>query len=328
MMMKRRMTAKFLWLFLAAALPLPNAFAQAYPTKPIRIFTSAPAGPYDIVLRGFSPALTQSLGQGIVIENRTGANYVPLGEACAKATPDGYTLCTGDIYTTVLNVHAYSKLPYSAKDFAPVIFFGYLYAALIVHPSVPVNSLQELLALAKAKPESITFGTSGPATNGSMYVDYWNKNGTASFLNISYKSFVQALNAVVSGEVQATIFGAGQAMAQVRAGKAKALAIIGGTRTKMAPGVPTIKEAGVDLTIANWGGVLAPTGTPREIIMRINGEFKKLITDPVLREKFLEGQGFEQAPPSGGTPEEFGAFLQAEHQKLARIVQVTGLRLD
>jgi len=326
--MKHPTKWQFLALVVAAALPLPQVFAQAYPAKPIRIYTSAPAGPYDIVLRGFSPTLNQALGQPLIIENRTGANYVPLGESCARATPDGYTLCTGDVYTTVLNVHAYSHLSYSAKDFVPIIHFGYLYAALIVNPSLPVNSLQELLALAKQKPDTIAFGTPGPATNASMYVEYWRKNHTASFLNVPYKSFVQSLNAVVSGEVQATIFGTGQAMSQVRAGKAKALAIIGQTRTKNAPGVPTIKEAGVDLTISNWGGVLAPTGTPREVITRINAEFKKAINDPVLREKYLEGQGFEQAPPSGGTPEEFGAFLQAEHEKLGRIVKLTGLRLD
>lgn len=321
---------KFCGLFaLLAALAAPlTAFGQAYPAKPIRIFTSAPAGPYDVVLRGFSPALNQALGQPLVIDNRTGANYVPLGEACARATPDGYTLCTADLYATVLNVHAYSKLPYAPKDFTPIIHFGYLYSLLIVHPSVPANSLAELLALAKAKPDTLNFGTPGPATNSSMYVDYWKKTGVASFQNIGYKSFVQTLNAVVSGEVQAAIFGVGQSMAQVRAGRAKALAVVGATRTKAAPGVPTLAEAGVDMTIANWGGMIAPTGTPREVIDRINAEFKKCINDPVLREKYLEGQGFEQAPPSGGTPEEFAAFLAAEHQKIARIVQVIGLRLD
>jgi tripartite-type tricarboxylate transporter receptor subunit TctC len=203
-----------------------------------------------------------------------------------------------------------------------------LYAALIVHPSLQVNTLQELFALAKQKPNAIAFGTPGPATNASMYVEYWRKNGTASFLNVPYKSFVQSLNAVVSGEVQATIFGAGQAMAQVRAGKAKALAMIGQARAKNAPNVPTIKEAGVDLTILNWGGLLGPAGISREVVTRMNAEFKKAINDPVLREKYLEGQGFEQAPPSGGTPEDFGAFLQAEHEKIARIVTITGLRLD
>ncbi len=319
---------RFVVFALAAALPLAHALAQSYPAKPIRILTSAVAGPYDLVLRGFSPALQQSLGQPVIIDNRTGANYVPLGDACAKANPDGYTLCTADLYATVLNVHAYSKLPYGPKDFAPVIHFGYLYSALIVNPSVPANTLQELFALARAKPGSINFGTPGPATNSSMYVDYWNRKGIASFQNISYKSFVQALQAVVSGEVQATIFGVGQAMAQVRAGKAKALAIIGETRTNMAPGVPTMSEAGEPLVIENFGGVIAPAGTARDVILRINSEFKKLIADPVLKEKFLLAQGFEQAPPSGGSPEEFAAFLEAEHRKIDGIVKVTGLRLD
>ena len=132
---------------IAAAIP-GAAFAQAYPSKPIRIFTSAAAGPYDIALRGILPTLQQSLGQAIIIENRTGANYVPLGEGCAKATPDGYSLCTGDVYTTVLNVQAYSSLPYNAKSFTPIIHFGYLYSALLVHPSVPANNLQEQIGRA------------------------------------------------------------------------------------------------------------------------------------------------------------------------------------
>ena len=323
---------KYLMVGTLAALPLSlsisQALAQAYPSKPVRIYTSAPAGPYDIVLRGISPALQQSLGQSIVIENKTGANYVPLGEICAKAAPDGYNLCTGDIYTTVLNVQAYSKLPYGANDFAPIIHFGYLYSALIVHPSVQANSLGELLALAKAKPDAYNFGTPGPATNSSMYVNYWKKANVASFQNIAYKSFVQSLNAVVSGEVHAAIFGLGQSMAQVRAGKVKALAIIGLGPSKLSPGVPTFSEAGVDLNILNWGGLLGPTGLPRDLVMRWNGEIKKVLANPALREKVVEGQGFEQMPPSGGSPEEFASFLQSEHTKLAKIVQITGLRLD
>lgn len=305
-----------------------QAAAQAYPAKPIRISTSAPAGPYDIVLRGIAPALQQSLGQPIVIENRTGANYVPLGEGCARSTPDGYNLCTGDVYTTVLNVQAYSKLSYGAKDFTPIIHFGYLYSALIVHPSVQANNLKELLALAKAKPDAYNFGTPGPATNSSMYVDYWKKTNVAAFQNIAYKSFVQSLNAVVSGEVHAAIFGLGQSMNQARAGKVKALAIIGEGPSKLAPGIPTFREAGVDLTILNWGGLLGPAGLPRDVVTRWNGEMKKVLADPVLREKFVEGQGFEQAPPSGGSPEEFATFLANEHTKLAGIVKITGLKLD
>lgn len=311
-----------------APVALSQALAQSYPSKPLRIYTSAPAGPYDIVLRGISPSLQQGLGQPIVIENKTGANYVPLGEICARSTPDGYNLCTGDVYTTVLNVQAYNKLPYGAKDFSPIIHFGYLYSALIVHPSVPANNLRELLALAKAKPDAYNFGTPGPATNSSMYVDYWKKTNVASFQNIAYKSFVQSLNAVVSGEVHAAIFGLGQSMNQARAGKVKALAIIGEGPSKLAPGVPTFREAGVDLTILNWGGLLGPLGLPRDIVMRWNGEMKKVLADTALREKFVEAQGFEQTPPSGGSPEEFASFLQAEHSKLAGIVKITGLRLD
>ena len=162
--MRQSINHLFAGVFAAVSLSftVSQAVAQAYPTKPIRIYTSAPAGPYDIALRGISPMLQQALGQPIVIENKTGANYVPLGEICARSNPDGYSLCTGDVYTTVLNVQAYSKLPYGAKDFSPIIHFGYLYSALIVHPSVPANTLRELLALAKAKPDAYNFGTPGP----------------------------------------------------------------------------------------------------------------------------------------------------------------------
>jgi tripartite-type tricarboxylate transporter receptor subunit TctC len=310
------------------ALLASGAIAQGYPSKPVRISTSAAAGPYDIALRGVLPALQQSLGQAVIVENRTGANYVPLGEWCAKAPPDGYSLCTADLYATVLNVQAYSQLPYNARSFAPIIHFGYLYSGLIAHPSVPANNLQELLALAKAKPDSLNFGTPGPATNSTMYVEYWRKAGTASFQNIAYKSFVQSLNAVISGEVQVALFALGQSAAQARGGKVKLLAVIGEGRSKLAPNVPTFREQGVDLTILNWGGMIGPAGLPRDIVMRWNGEFKKLLADTALREKTFESQGFEQQPPSGGSPEEFASFLQAEHAKVAQIVKVTGLKLD
>ena len=313
----------------AAILSLHSASqAQSWPAKPIRILTSAPAGPYDIALRGLTPTLGQALGQTVVVENRTGGNYVPLGEACVRANPDGYTLCTADIYTTILNTHAFARPAYAVKDFLPIIHFGHLYSALILHPSVPANSLAELLALAKAKPESIAFGTPGPATNSAMYVDYWKKNQGIAFLNVPYKAFTQAVNAVISGEIQVSLYGLGQAMNQVRAGKVKAIAITGEQRSRFAPHLPTFLESGIDLTIANWGGFAAPVGTSRDVIVRLNMEIKKVISDPVLKEKFLDGQGFDQAAPSGGTPEEFGVFLRSEDEKFARIVKITGLRLD
>jgi tripartite-type tricarboxylate transporter receptor subunit TctC len=305
-----------------------SAFAQSYPSKPVRIYTSAPAGPYDIVMRGFAPSLGLALGQAVVIENRTGGNYVPLGEACVRATPDGHTLCTGDIYSISLNAHAFAKAPYQLKDFTPIIHFGYLYAALIVHPSVKANTIQELFALAKAKPEALTFATPGPATNSSMYVDYFKKSMGVAFLNVPYKSFVQSLQAVVAGESHATIFGIGQAMNMAKAGKVRALAITGEQRSQFAPQLPTLVESGVDINISNWGGIMGPAGLPREVVLRMNGELKKLIADPVLKQRFLDGQTFEQTPPSGGTPEQFAAFLKAEDAKFERLVKTLGLRLD
>jgi tripartite-type tricarboxylate transporter receptor subunit TctC len=305
-----------------------GALAQGYPSKQVRILTSAPSGPYDVMLRAISTPLQASLGQAIVIDNRVGANYVPLAEACARAAPDGYTLCTADLNANVLNLHTFSKLPFAMKDFTPIVHFGYLYSALIVNPSVPANSLKELLALAKAKPDGVNFGTAGPGSTASIYVEYWKKTGVASFQNVGYKSFPQAMQAVIAGEVQATTFALGGAMAQARGGRVKAIAIVGHTRSKLAPDVPTLEEAGMDLTLTNFGGMLGPAGLSRDVVMRWNGEFRKLLANPEIRQKAFENQGFEQQPPSGGTPEEFAAYLQAEDAKIARVVKLIGLRLD
>ena len=217
------------------------ALAQGYPSKQVRILTSAPAGPYDIMLRAISSALQTSLGQTVVIENRVGANYLPLAEASAKAAPDGYTLCTADLNANVLNLHVFSKVPFAAKDFTPIVHFGYLCSALIVHPSVPANTLKEFLALARAKPGGINFGSPGPGSTASIYVEYWKKIGIASFQNVGYKSFVQSMNAVVTGEVHASTFALGGAMAQARARKVKALAIVGLGRSRLGPRGPTLR---------------------------------------------------------------------------------------
>lgn len=327
--MRTRTSQLLLAIALLGACALIGAAAQSYPTKPVRILTSAAGGPYDTVMRGFSVPLAEALGQSVVIENRTGGNYVPLGESCARAAPDGYTLCTADAYTTSLNPHVYSKLPYnSLRDFAPIIHFGYLYSAVIVHPSVPANSIQELLALVKAKPDALAFGTSGVATNSSIYVEYLRKNAGISFLNVPYKTFVQALNAVVAGEVQVSLYALGPSMAMARGGRVRALAVTGDRHSQFAPSLPTLGEAGVDINVSNWGGIVAPAGTPREIVMRLNAEFRRLIADPVVKQKYLDGQTFEQAPPSGGTPEQFAAFLKEEDEKFGRLAKFLGLRLD
>jgi tripartite-type tricarboxylate transporter receptor subunit TctC len=312
----------------ALALASAHAAAQNWPAKPIRVYTSAPGGPYDTVMRGLGVPLGQNLGQPIVVENRSGGNYVPLGRECARAAPDGYVLCTADVYIISFNPHAFATPPYQLKDFTPIIHWGHLPAAVIVHPSVPANSLQELLALAKAKPGAITFGTPGPATNSSMYVEYFQKNMGVNFLNVPYKNFVSSLQAVITGEVNVAIFGLGMSLTQAKAGKVKPLAITGEQRSQFAPHIPTIMESGVDMNIANWGGMVGPAGLPRDIVLRLNGEVRKLISDPVLKQKYLDAQTFEQQPPAGGTPEQFAAFLQAEDRKFERLAKTIGLRIE
>ena len=314
-------------LALAIAIVPSAAIAQTYPTKPVRILTSTPGGPYDVVMRGMAGPLGQALGQAVIIENRVGGSFIPLADACAHAPPDGHTLCTSDSFAQSLNPLLFSKLPYDpGKDFAPIIFIGSLSSAVVVNPSLAVKDIHELLALARSKPGSLSFATAGPASNSNLYVEYLRKEKGIHFLNVPYKSFPQGLAAVVAGEVQAATFALGGALAQAKAGKVRLLAVTSPRRSAFAPDVPALGEAGVEVAINTWIGVLGPAGLARPIVLRLNSEFKKLLADRALVAKFVMGQGFEPTPPSGGSPEELAAFIRADRENYARVVKIVGLK--
>ena len=228
--------------FLAIALALAGAAVteaaaqQRWPTKPIRIFTSTPGGPYDVIMRGMSGPLGQALGQPIVIENRTGGSFIPLAEGCAHATPDGHTLCTSDSFAQSLNPLLFSKLPYDPeKDFTPIIFIGALNSGVLVNAAVPVKDIHDLLAQAKAKPGGFSFATAGPASNSNLYVEYLRKERGIAFLNVPYKSFPQGMSAAIAGEVNLAMFAIGQALAQAKSGKVRVIAVSSPQRSIFAP---------------------------------------------------------------------------------------------
>ncbi len=307
------------------------AHAQTYPTKQVRIISGVIAGgPGDTANRGAAQVLSQALGQAFVVENRLGAEGMIAGEACARSAPDGYTLCMFDGHEIALNPVMRTKMTYDpVKDMTPVMHLGFAAAAILVHPSVPANSLKELFDLARAKPDTINWGSSGLASPGNLYIE-WLKNAKGiRFHNVPYKSAVEAMRAVLAGEIDVTSFIAGASAPQVRAGKFKALAVASNERSPYLPDVPTFKEAGMDIAIITWFGMMAPTGTPREVVQRLNTVLAKdLFGNAAMRDKYLTTPGTQVSPPAGASPEAFAEFLKAQREMYAGIVKVTGVRIE
>ena len=315
----------------AAALAAPLAVhAQAYPTKAVRIIVPHPVGgPGDIPPRGFAAGLTQVMGQAFVVENRDGADGVIGADACAKAAPDGYNICSMSNGVTIVNSVLRPKLSYDPfKDFVGVVQTGTLYSMLMATPSVPANSMVELVALLKAKPESITMGTYGAINMAAMVGQFTKSRMGAPFYNIPYKSSSQALNAALAGDVQVVAFALGAASTHIKAGKMKPLAINSEKRLPSFPNVPTLKETGIDVNYRSWFAFFAPAALPRDIVRRLNTEVAKMIADPVFKAKFLTSQGLETDFPTAASPEEFAKFLLEEREDFIRLVKVANIPIQ
>jgi tripartite-type tricarboxylate transporter receptor subunit TctC len=314
----------------ALALATLSAQAQTYPTRPVRVLLGVAAGgPQDAIARGSAQILQGALGQPFVVENRPGADGIIAGEACAKAPPDGYTICTNDNWAMALNPLTRLKLPYDPmKDLAPIIHYGTLSVAVLARPTVAQNSMKEVFDYLKANPGKVSWGSYGVSSATNLYMEYFKRAKGIEFLNVPYKSASLTFPAMLAGEVDMAYLAIGLAAQSVKAGKAKALAVVGPTqRSPILPDVPTWSEAGMELNIATWFGLFAPTGTPREAITRLNGELAKgLFNTPAMKEKFLTGLGMAVEPPAGGTPEQLGALVAAEHEKLTKLVKLIGIK--
>lgn len=303
------------------ALTCGQCMAQSYPVKPVRmLISSAPGGPVDLGMRGMAEYLRQELGQPVIIENQGAADGIVAAQTFARATPDGYTLLHTSAGPISLNPVIYPKLPYDPPvDFTPVAMTGQFNSVMIVNANVPVASFRELLALAKAKPGSLSWGAAGTNGTSNMYAEWFRHTLGIDFYNVPYKNNVQTLAATASGEVQGTLFALGGASGQARAGKVKILAAISEQRLAAMPNLPTIKEEGVDLVIRNWVGTFARAGTPRDIVERWNRSLSKIVLDKGYGQKVLEPQGFEAAPPSGESIESFAQFLVRDKALYVRI---------
>ncbi len=305
--------------------------AQRYPTKTVRIIVPTPVGgPGDTIARGTALVLSQALGQSFIVENRLGMGSIVGADACAKSTPDGYTLCSTDGYAITLNPHVYSRLPYNPQqDFTPIVHFGFVRSGLSVHPSVPANSLGDLLELARAKPSALAWGSYGPASPSHFYIEWLRSVRGIHFLNVPYKAAGEAMQRMIAAEVQVVTFALGQTVMLAKAGKVRVLAVPGSTRSPLLPDMPSFKESGlIDFSILGWFGLFAPTGTPNDIVQRVNAELSRVIPAPGFKDKFLSTQGIELSPPAGGASEAFAAYIKEEFEMYAKLVKLLGVKLD
>lgn len=291
--------------------------AQNYPTRAIRIIQPlGPGSPGDIVSRAIGDHLSKTWGQPVVVENRVGANGIIGMEACAKAPPDGYTICVPSFSQISTNPVLYKKLSYDPlRDLDPVIEIGAINSSIVVNSAVPVNSLRELAELAKSKPSVLNWGSWGIGSFPHLYMAWFQSVTGASFTHVPYKTIGQAVTALVSGEVQVLLNTPGLMQPLAETGKVKVLAIVGTHRSPVID-APTLVEAGFDLPLVSWVGMTAPAGTPKSIIQRLNSEVGKLLADPAFVQKTLAPLSID---PIGGTPEAFAVFLQADRAAVERV---------
>jgi tripartite-type tricarboxylate transporter receptor subunit TctC len=320
-----RLISWFAALAFGALLAAPAA-AQDYPSKPIRIIVPfAAGGPADIYARFIGQRLSDALGQPVVIEDRPGAGSVIGTDAVAKSAPDGYTLLMMSNTHTV-NESLIPNKPYQLmRDFVAVAPINYSDLVLVVHPSVPANSLKELIDLAKAKPKGLNYASSGPGTPYHMAGELFKAMAGVDIVHVPYKGSSGARTDVLGGQVQ-MMFDAITTMApNVRTGKLKGLGTTGKTRSSVLPEVPTVSEAGVPgYEAVIWLGIMAPAGTPKPIVDKLNAEITKIVTRPDVRESWSK-QGAE---PMAMTPAEFTRFMNDDIEKWAKVVKISGAKVD
>ena len=315
----------FITLILIAFAALP-AWSQSYPSHPVRIIVPfAAGGPADIYARVVGQRLQEALGQAFVVEDRPGGGSVVGTDAVAKSAPDGYTLLMMSNTHTV-NESLISNKPFQLlRDFLPVAPVNYSDLVLVVHPSVPANTLKELIALAKSKPRVLNYASSGPGTPYHMAGELFKAMAGLDIVHVPYKGSSGARTDILGGQVQ-MMFDAITTMApNVRAGKLKALGTTGKVRSPVLPEVPTVAEAGVPgYEAVIWLGIMAPAGTPKPIVERLNAEIRKIVHSPEIKEAWAK-QG---AAPMNMSTEEFGQYLREDIAKWANIVKISGAKVD
>ncbi|MSQ20022.1 MAG: tripartite tricarboxylate transporter substrate binding protein [Betaproteobacteria bacterium] len=312
--------------FLAlAAIGLPAAHAQ-YPVKPIRILLGFTSGSLlDLTTRLVAPRLADALGQQVIVENKPGASSNIATEQVIRAPADGYTLLMGGVVNPI-NTTLYASLPFDfIRDTAPIVLIGTAPSLLVVHPSVPVHSVRDLIDYAKKRPGEVTFGSSGNGTAPHLAGEMLNLMAGIKLVHVPYKSSPQAMTDLLAGRVHATFSPPSTALPHLKAGTLRGIASTGARRASAAADLPTMIEAGLpDYAGEVWMGLFAPAATPRAVIERINREVVQILAMPELRAQFAA----QAIDPLGGSPESFADYVKAETAKWAQVVRASGAKVD
>jgi len=309
--------------FAASAQPAPS-----YPAKPIRVVVPfAPGGITDILARALGQRLAEAWGQQVVVENRPGANSQVGAEVVARAAPDGYTLMVSADTTFVMNPHLYGKVAYDAlADFVPVSGLGISPQALVVHPGVPAVDVNGLVGLARTKPGELNYGTFGIGSSGHLNIELLQSMTGTKFTAVHYKGAAPALTDVIGGHIQMMIVSIGLVTQPWQAGQLKVLGFGSTARIAQFPDVPTIAESGLaGYEAASWYGLVAPHGTPREIVDKLSAETRRIFGDATFREKFLAPNMIFSI---AGSPEEFAARIRTDYVKWGKVIRDANVKMD
>ncbi|HSF22063.1 MAG TPA: tripartite tricarboxylate transporter substrate binding protein [Burkholderiales bacterium] len=311
---------------IAAALIATAAGAQDYPAKPVRVILSVPAGATpDVTARLVTPGLSNALGQPLVVDNRGGAGGLIGAEIVSKAAPDGYTIFISSPGALTILPHL-RKVPYDTlKDFAPVGLISVGPFVLVTHPSLPVDSVKALIALAKAQPGKLNCASAGNGTANHLALELFKQMAGVNITHVPYKGAPQAVTDVLAGHMDMTFNSIAPIIAHIRAGRMKVLGVASAKRSAQLPEVPTVGEAGVPgFEAENWFGLFAPAQTPKRIIARLNEALVKVVRSPEIQKQFIA----LGAEPVGNSPEEFAAFVRRDMEKYAKVVRISGAKLD
>ena len=311
---------------IGVALICAPAIAQTYPSKQVRFIVGFPAGgATDVVARAISQHLSEALGQPVVVDNRAGAASNIAAELVATAPKDGHTIFMGTV-STAINPSLYKKLAYNAlKDFAAVTQVTDTPFMFVTHPSLPVRNVKEFIALAKAKPGQLNYGSAGNGSGGHLFTAMFDSMASVQLLHVPYRGASFATTSVLAGETIFMFDNIVTTLPLARAGKLRALAVTTLKRSRVAEDIPTMSQAGVPGYDANaWFGVFAPTGTPDAVIARLQSEISRIVKVPEVRDRFLA----LGAEPVGSTPEQFAAFYRNEVLKWAKVVKESGAQID
>jgi tripartite-type tricarboxylate transporter receptor subunit TctC len=314
-----------LFLFLAC---VGGAAAQSWPAKPVRMVVAyPPGGGIDVMARQIAEKLSAVWGQPVVVENKPGANTILAADSVAKSAPDGYTVLMTSDATFSINPHLYAHLPYDAeRDFIPVTMLVLLQQLLVANPSLPANTLAELIDYAKKNPGKVNYASYGSGSQPHLSGEMLKYKAGIDLVHVPYKGISLAVPAVIAGEVQLTFAGIASSMGPLKGGRIKALAIGGRARSPLLPNVPTFAELGYpEVETHAWFGFFLPAGSPKTAVDRIYSDTKKVLDEPEFRQKQLIDKGYEVV---GSSPQEFAAYIKKDSESRARAVKISGAKAE